>query len=181
MPDDTPLDDAPTTPTVAGRARETVRLLRADFAVNEPTDARATIAVWRLGQAAHGLPGPVGFALRRLHGVLDLLWTRIVIGAELPRSVPAGPGLILRHAGRGLILFPTATLGSDVTLFHQVTLGVRGGMQAPHLADRSYVGAGAKVIGPITLGEGCRVGANAVVTRDVEPGTTVVGIPARPV
>jgi serine O-acetyltransferase len=160
--------------------RRTLSVLRRDFAVNAPNDARTTIVIWRLGQASHTMRSPVGFMLRRVHGVLDFLWTRAIMGAELPRSVSAGPGLVLHHAGRGVIMFPTAVLGDDVTLFHQVTLGIRGSQAAPRLETGAYVGAGAKVLGDITLGTWCRVGANAVVTTDVAPRTTVVGIPARP-
>ncbi len=159
--------------------REVTAVLRVDFVDNAATDARTTLTIWRIGQAGHGLPGPLGFGLRRLHGLLDFVWTRVVIGAELPRSVPAGPGLVLPHAGRGVILFPTAVLGDHVTVYHQVTLGIRGQGRAPRLEDRAYVGAGARVLGPLTLGAGCKVGANAVVVRDVPPGVSVGGIPAR--
>jgi serine O-acetyltransferase len=154
------------------------RTLAADFARNPGADARATLVIWRLGQVGHGLPGAIGFVLRRLHGVVDAVWTRGVIGAEIPRSVAAGPGLLIPHACRGVILHPDTVIGSDVTLFHQVTIGVRDGGPPPRIGDSVYLGAGAKVLGTITLGTGARVGANAVVVRDVRAGATVVGVPA---
>jgi serine O-acetyltransferase len=161
--------------------RETVATLRADFAINEFAEPRVTLAVWRLGQAAHGRPGAVGFVVRRVHGVLDQLWTRSVIGAELPRSVPAGPGLRLPHAGRGVVLHSATRLGSRITLYHQVTLGVRHSGIPPVVGDDVLLGVGARVLGPVHLGDGCSVGANAVVLHDIPAGQSWVGVPAHPI
>ncbi len=105
----------------------------------------------------------------------------LLIGAELPPGVEAGPGLRMPHAGRGVILHPTARLGEDVTLYHRVTLGNSGPAdRAPVLGDRVYIGTGATIIGEVTIGDDAAVGAGAVVTRDVTAGTTVAGVPARP-
>jgi len=91
--------------------------------------------------------------------------------------------------GLGVVIGETAEIGDDVTLYQGVTLGgvspsVNSAAQVgvkrhPTLADGVIVGAGAKIIGPILVGAGARVGSNAVVVREVQPGTTVVGIPAR--
>jgi serine O-acetyltransferase len=82
------------------------------------------------------------------------------------------------------VIGETAEIGDDVYMYHQVTLGgtssVRG-KRHPTVGDNVIIGAGAKVLGAITVGENARVGANAVVVQDVPAGTTVVGIPARPV
>ena len=153
---------------------------REDLPLNPYWEPRTTLAIWRLGQAVHGRPGVAAFALRRVHGVLDTLWVRSVIGAELPRSVPAGPRLRLPHSGRGVVLHPASSLGSDVTLYHQVTLGVSGGGIPPTLEDGAYIGAGAKIVGNLTVGERAKVGANAVVVKDVPAGVSVGGVPARP-
>jgi serine O-acetyltransferase len=150
-----------------------------DFRVTTATDGRITLTIWRLGQSAHEAPGAFGFALRRLHGVLDFVWTRVVVGAELPRSVPAGPGLRLNHAGRGVIMHPTAVLGADVTLYHRVTVGVRGPGRAATVLDGSYLGAGSSILGEITVGPRGTVGAGAVVITDVPEGHLAVGVPAR--
>ena len=117
--------------------------------------------------------------MRRVAQALDLIWVRGVIGADLPAQVPAGPGLRLAHAGRGVILHATASLGSNCVLYHQVTVGVRGGNHAATIGDNCYFGAGAKVLGQISVSDGTRVGANGVLLADTEQDGTYVGVPAK--
>jgi len=156
------------------------RRFRGDLPLNPHWEPRTTLAIWRLGQTVHDQPGATAFLLRRVHGVLDGVWTRAVIGAELPRSASAGARLRLPHSGRGVILHPSCSLGDDVTLYHGVTLGVTGGSRPPVVGNGAYIGAGAKVIGQVSVGNQAKIGANAVVLRDVAAGTTVGGVPARP-
>jgi len=163
----------------AGMLAELRSTLRADFAVNAYRMDRTVLAVWRLGQVAHGRPGPAAFLLRRAHAVADASLVRAVVGAELPRSAAAGPGLRLPHSGRGVVLHPASRLGAGVTLYHRTTLGVRGSSGPPRVGDGVYIGAGAVVVGDVDLGDGAVVGANAVVLSDVPAGTTAVGVPAR--
>ncbi|NAZ81532.1 serine acetyltransferase [Kineococcus sp. R8] len=155
-------------------------LMRSDLPLNRTSrESLATLAIWRMGQVLHERPGVAAFALRRVHGVLDQVWTRNTIGAELPRSVVVGPGMKLPHAGRGVIVHPQARLGASVTLHHRVTIGVRNAGRPPHIADGVYLGAGAAVLGPVDLGPGCKIGANAVVVKDVPAGATVIAGPVR--
>jgi len=85
------------------------------------------------------------------------------------------------------VIGETAEIGDDVTIYQNVTLGGtnpsagHGGKRHPTIRDNVVIGSGAQVLGPIEIGEGAKIGANAVVTKDVAPGATVVGIPAKPV
>lgn len=154
-----------------------LRALPRDFARNPWPLDRATLVVFRFGQHVRTR----GTLLRFAWWIVDLVYLRLLIGAELPPDVDAGPGLRLPHAGRGVILHPSARLGEDVTLYHRVTLGNSGPAdRAPVLGDRVYIGTGATIIGEVTIGDDAAVGAGAVVTRDVQARTTVAGVPARP-
>ncbi|MBX3728278.1 MAG: serine O-acetyltransferase [Candidatus Sumerlaeia bacterium] len=107
--------------------------------------------------------------------------TRWLTGIEIHPAARIGAGLFIDH-GMGVVIGETAIIGRNCTLFHQVTLGGTGkqtGKRHPTLEDNVVVGAGAKVLGNITLGQGCYVGANSVVLTDVPPTCTVVGIPGR--
>jgi serine O-acetyltransferase len=91
--------------------------------------------------------------------------------------------LVIDH-GMGVVIGETAEVGDDCYFYHQVTLGVArtmGGKRHPTIGNNVIIGAGAKVLGPITVGDNARVGSNAVVVESVPSDTTVVGIPARPV
>ncbi len=105
--------------------------------------------------------------------------TRLFTGIEIHPGAQIGKGLFIDH-GMGVVIGETVIIGSDVTLFQGVTLGGTGkqtGKRHPTLEDNVVVGAGAKVLGNITIGTGSYVGANAVVIRDVPAQSTVVGVP----
>jgi serine O-acetyltransferase len=108
-------------------------------------------------------------------------FARWLTGVEIHPAAQIGPRLFIDH-GMGVVIGETAEIGSDVTLYHGVTLGgvsLSPGKRHPTLEDHVVVGAGAKVLGAITIGQGCRIGANAVVVNDVEPDKVVVGIPGK--
>lgn len=131
---------------------------------------RAANFLWR-----HGLHFP---------GRLTSEIGRLLSGIEIHPAATIGARLFIDH-GHGVVIGETARIGDDVTLYHGVTLGglsphdgVRG-CRHPTIQDRAVVGAGAQVLGPITVHECARIGANAVVTKDVPRGAMAVGIPAR--
>ncbi len=108
---------------------------------------------------------------------------RFLTGIEIHPGAKLGRRFIIDH-GMGVVIGETAEIGNDVYIYHQVTLGGTAsdaGKRHPTVGDNVIIGAGAKVLGAITIGEGARIGANAVVVASVPAGTTVVGIPARPV
>jgi serine O-acetyltransferase len=107
---------------------------------------------------------------------------RMVTAVDIHPGATIGRGLFIDHA-IGVVIGETATIGDDVTIFHGVTLGglnAGPGRRHPVIGNRVLLGAGAKILGPITIGDDAKVGANAVVLDDVAPATTVVGVPARP-
>jgi len=108
---------------------------------------------------------------------------RFLTGIEIHPAAKLGRRLVIDH-GMGVVIGQTAEIGDDCYLYHQVTLGVartQSGKRHPTVGNNVIIGAGAKVLGPITVGDNARVGANAVVLDPVPADTTVVGIPARPV
>jgi serine O-acetyltransferase len=145
-----------------------------------------------------------GFHAILIHRVTRRLWRwrwhllarlvgqigRFLTGIEIHPGARIGPRFVIDH-GYGVVIGETSEIGADVTLYQGVTLGgtspaIDSRSQVcvkrhPTLKDGVILGSGAQVLGPITIGEGARVGANSVVTRDVAPGATAVGIPAHAV
>jgi len=108
---------------------------------------------------------------------------RALTGIEIHPAARIGPGLFIDH-GMGVVIGETAEIGADVTLYQGVTLGGTGfatGKRHPTVLDNVTVGSGAKLLGPITVGAGSKIGANTVVIHDVPPNSTVVGNPGHPV
>jgi serine O-acetyltransferase len=109
--------------------------------------------------------------------------SRAVTGVEIHPAARIGNEFFIDH-GSGVVIGETAVIGDRVTLYQGVTLGGTGfqrGKRHPTLGDNVTVGSGAKLLGPIAVGEGAKVGANTVVVEDVPPGATVVGNPGHPV
>ncbi len=108
--------------------------------------------------------------------------TRWLTGIEIHPGATIGRRFFIDH-GMGVVIGETAEIGDDVMLYHGVTLGGRqreGGKRHPTVEDGVTVGAGAKVLGPIRIGAGTAIGANAVVTKDTEPDSVMIGVPAVP-
>jgi serine O-acetyltransferase len=109
--------------------------------------------------------------------------SRSITGIEIHPGAKIGKRVFIDH-GMGVVIGETAEVGNDVTLYHGVTLGgvsLKKEKRHPTIEDGVLIGTGAKVLGPFTVGKGAQIGANSVVVREVEAGTTVVGIPAFPV
>src|SRR2546429_4420826 len=111
------------------------------------------------------------------------LQARAMTGIEIHPSARIGDGLFIDH-GAGVVIGETAEIGDNVTLYQGVTLGGTGfatGKRHPTVQDNVTIGSGAKLLGPITIGHGAKIGANSVVITDVPPNCTVVGNPGHPV
>ncbi len=109
--------------------------------------------------------------------------TRALTGIEIHPAARIGEGLFIDH-GAGVVIGETADIGNDVTLYQGVTLGGTGfatGKRHPTVQDNVTIGSGAKLLGPITIGHGAKIGANSVVITDVPANATVVGNPGHPV
>ncbi len=163
--------------------RETVRAYRE----RDPA-ARSNLEVFLAYPGLHA----VG-----IHGVSSFFWRhgwftlarfishigRFLTGIEIHPGAKLGRRFVIDH-GMGVVIGETAEIGDDVYIYHQVTLGgtsTAKGKRHPTIGNNVIIGAGAKVLGAILIGDNARIGANAVVVAPVPAGTTVVGIPARPV
>jgi len=130
----------------------------------------------RIASALHGAGIPV------LPRVIAYL-ARVLTGIEIHHAAHVGEGLFIDH-GAGVVVGETAVIGAGVTLYQGVTLGGTGfetGKRHPTVQDNVTIGSGAKLLGPIEIGHGAKIGANSVVVRDVPPNSTVVGVPGHPV
>ena len=130
----------------------------------------------RLAHALHEAGVPF---LPRLVAALS----RTITGIEIHPAAKIGRGFFIDH-GMGVVIGETAEIGDDVTLYQGVTLGGTGfatGKRHPTVQDNVTIGSGAKLLGPITVGHGSKIGANSVVIHDVPENSTVVGNPGHPV
>jgi serine O-acetyltransferase len=138
-------------------------------------------AIW-MHRLTHRLwhAGDGGSAPRIAARVLSL-WTRSFTGIEIHPGAVIGRRFFIDH-GTGVVIGETAEIGDDVMLYQDVTLGGRSLQPVkrhPTIRNGVTIGAGARVLGPITVGEGSQIGANAVVVRDVPPHSVVVGVPGQ--
>jgi serine O-acetyltransferase len=134
------------------------------------TDGSAAMILYRLMQWSCRLRI---VPLEMLFNKMNSVFCSCIIG----RGADFGPGFVLIHS-QGVVINGQVRGGSNIYVEHQVTIGAER-RQSPLLGNNVFIGAGAKIIGPVTIGDGARVGANAVVVHDVPTGATVAGIPAR--
>ncbi|MBC7290560.1 MAG: serine O-acetyltransferase [Actinotalea sp.] len=156
----------------AARHRDPAARSRLEVALGYP----GVHAVW-VYRLAHRMWQRAGL---RLPARLLSQLARAATGIEIHPGAHLGRRLFIDH-GMGVVIGETAVVGDDVVLFHGSTLGgksMRRGKRHPTLGDRVVVGAGAKILGPVWIGDGAQIGANAVVVKDVPPEATAVGVPA---
>jgi len=170
---------------VAGELRRDVRAAKERDPAARGVAPAEILATWpgihallshRVAHALHAAGVPL------LPRAISML-ARALTGIEIHPAARIGEGLFIDH-GAGVVIGETADIGDDVTLYQGVTLGGTGfatGKRHPTVQDNVTIGSGAKLLGPITIGHGAKIGANSVVITDVPPNCTVVGNPGHPV
>lgn len=120
---------------------------------------------------------PWAIVIKKLAVLRHRFWS-VATGADIPVDCDIAGGLLMPHPN-GIVIHPQAKIGPNCLIFQQVTIGNRGQGRPPILGTHVDIGAGAKILGAITIGDYAKIGANAVVMHDVPAGKTAVGIPAR--
>ncbi len=139
--------------------------------------SRSLLASIRTYQCYQFSRSPWAICQKKIAVFRHRFWS-VVTGADIPLNSQIGGGLLLPHPN-GVVIHPDAKIGVNCLIFQQVTIGTAGAHQAPVVGDHVDIGAGAKLLGGIYVGDNAKIGANAVVLSDVPPAKTAVGIPAR--
>jgi serine O-acetyltransferase len=156
--------------------REVADLSREHKAWHAWMPSRSLIAAIRDWQRANAQPIWLGFVPRKWAVLRHRFWS-VVTGADIPVNSQLGEGLLMPHPN-GVVIHPAAEVGVNCLILQQVTIGANQHGEVPKIGDRVDIGAGAKIIGGVVVGEHALIGANAVVVHDVPPWHTAVGIPA---
>jgi serine acetyltransferase len=149
--------------------------------------SKMVLLVHRVGHLldSGSVPSQVRRLLWPIYRVADLVWMKLLAGAELPHTCCIGSGLLLAHGGRGVIVGLNSKIGENVSIYQFATIGAAENrrdawpLPVPTIEDNVRIGTGACVVGQLTIGEGAVVGPLALVTKDVPPGRTATGNPAR--
>ena len=170
---------------VAGELKRDVAAARARDPAASGVSAVEILATWPGVHAllAHRVAHALDEAGIPLAPRMIALASRAVTGIEIHPAAVVGDGLFIDH-GTGVVIGETADVGDNVTMYQGVTLGGTGfatGKRHPTVEANATIGSGAKLLGPITIGHGSKIGANSVVIHDVPAHSTVVGVPGHPV
>lgn len=136
--------------------------------------SKIVLFIYRVTLSLHLLRVPI------LPWFINKLFLRIIFGCQIGLGAQIGKGTDLGYGGLGIVIHPRAKIGRNVKIGTGVTIGGNNGaFGVPVIHDNCLIATGAKILGPVTIGAGSIIGANAVVLKDVPPGTVFVGIPAR--
>ena len=159
----------------------TKQCIKADWSANQGVISRLVLLVYRFGHLldAGFLPRPFSRLLWPVYRTLDLVWSKLLAGADVSHGACVGPGLRLGHGGRGVILVTGTFVGANVSFFPFSGCGTtvtRPGvwpLPLPVIEDEVAVGRGAAVMGAVHVGKGALIGANSVVLKDVPAGARI--------
>ena len=167
--------------------------LRADLARHGRGEylSIVTLTLVRLGQGVSepGF-GPLRYVVAPLVKIAKIVWIELLMSAQIPRATVIGPGLRLPHGGRGVMIHPETTIGSNCTIFEWSGIGAievlddhnreqYAASGVPNIGDDVYIGCGALIFGDIHVGDRSRIGVGAVVIRDVPADATVLPVPGK--
>lgn len=116
-----------------------------------------------------------------IYRAMNLVFVRITENAQIPAKCRIGAGLKLPHGANGIIIHPDVIIGDNVTIYHQVTIGINDlslNATPPTVGNNVFIGSGARIIGNIKVSNDAKIGANCVVLNSIPPNTTAVGVPA---
>ena len=138
--------------------------------------SRSLLASIRQYQKYANTKNPLFILLKKIAVLKHRFWS-IITGADIPINAHLGGGVLLTHPN-GIVIHPDAEIGVNCLIFQQVTIGTRNGSAPPVICGHVDIGAGAKVLGAIRIGNHALIGANAVVLADVPDNCIAVGVPA---
>lgn len=133
---------------------------------------KVVVSIYRFGYMTRNI-----FILHVFWKIIDTVFCRVFLNCELPSRLKCGRGLKLFHP-YGIIINQGASIGANATIRHQVTIGEKKG-KSPKIGNNVDISMGAKIIGDITIGDNCIIGANAVVTKSFPDNSVLAGVPAR--
>lgn len=159
---------------------------RTDMRANDRVNGKLVLTIYRFGNwLYYGFKVPVLHQLLwGIYKVLNLVIAKGFCSADIPASTKIGAGLYLAHGGNGVVIHERSVIGERVSILQQVTIGENSHHRThpgigPMVGSDVYIGAGAKVVGPIKVGDSAIIGANAVVLTDVPEIARAVGVPAK--
>jgi serine O-acetyltransferase len=138
----------------------------------EWSPSRSLLAAIRSYQRSAGGHGPLSALQRRIAAMRHRFWS-VVTGADIPVTCQIGGGLLMPHP-TGIVIHPRAVIGPNCLIMQRVTIGVRGRKGLPSIGGHVDIGAGATILGPVTIGEHAIIGAHALVVEDVPAGAVAM-------
>lgn len=156
------------------------KILKEDFAKNNGGITKLMLFTYRFGNwLFYDFRVPIlKQFLWLIYKIMNFVFLIVISNCEIPAQVKIGKGFRLHHNGRGVVIHPNVTIGENVTILHEVTLGTTytdGQHGVPKIGNNVLLGVGSKILGNLEIGDNVKVGANAVVTKNVPADCVIVG------